>query len=244
MKYKTTGELKAIAREQLKGKYGTAILVTLLYGLISFGLSMITSVFYSNPLVSMGMAIIISLITTVLALGMTKLYLNIAKDEEYQVMDLFWGFSNHPDKVIVATLLLLVLLLIPTVIMIVFIVFFAVTKSNFALILLLAGCIAAGVLIVVLGLAYNLYSVILADNKEVSAIEALRISRELMQGNKLRMFYLSLTFIGWSLLGLISLGIAYLWITPYISVTSMHFYLDIKEKKQLEAMQNNTEMYI
>lgn len=240
MNYKTTGELKAIAREQLKGKYGTVILIMIVYSVVSFVFSMINSFFLGESMVSFGITVIIMLLTTVLSLGIVKLFLNIAREEEFGINDLFWGFKNHPDKIIVVTILLFLLELVPAVVMTVFIVFFAVTNSNFALILMVVGCIAAFVAMCVIGFMYALVTTILADDKELSAIEAMRLSRELMKGNKLRYFYLSLTFIGWMLLGMLSFGIAYLWIMPYMSLTTVHFYLDLREKN-MPTTQNFSE---
>jgi len=49
----------------------------------------------------------------------------------------------------------------------------------------------------------------------------------LMQGNKRRMFYLELTFLGWSILNIFTLGIGSLWLTPYMQATNAAFYLDV-----------------
>ena len=48
-----------------------------------------------------------------------------------------------------------------------------------------------------------------------------------MSGNKMRLFLLDLSFIGWFLLGLITFGIAFLWITPYWNTARAAFYEDL-----------------
>lgn len=49
-------------------------------------------------------------------------------------------------------------------------------------------------------------------------------SRQLMNGHKAQLFLLDLSFIGWHILALLTIGIGYLWLTPYISATKAAFY--------------------
>lgn len=60
--------------------------------------------------------------------------------------------------------------------------------------------------------------------QEVAATEAINKSRELMNGHKWEYFLLELSFIGWDLLGGLSLGIGFLWILPYIKATEAEYY--------------------
>ena len=55
-----------------------------------------------------------------------------------------------------------------------------------------------------------------------------------MDGYKLQYFFLGLSFIGWMLLCLLTLGIGFLWLIPYIQVTYAKFYLNLKEQSTLE----------
>ena len=74
--------------------------------------------------------------------------------------------------------------------------------------------------------SYSMAPYILAENPQMTAREALQASKDLMHGKKGQLFYLGLTFIGWFLLGAFSLGIAYIWIIPYIQATFAAFYDD------------------
>ena len=76
-------------------------------------------------------------------------------------------------------------------------------------------------------LRYSMVPYILADNPELSASEALRMSKEMMRGNKGRFFCLGLSFIGWIILGALSFGIGFLWIDPYIHAAQADFYREI-----------------
>ena len=68
---------------------------------------------------------------------------------------------------------------------------------------------------------------ILADNPSMTANDARRKSMDIMRGNKWRLFCLQLSFIGWLLLCVLTLGILTLWISPYIQTATAAFYEDI-----------------
>lgn len=55
-------------------------------------------------------------------------------------------------------------------------------------------------------------------------------SRELMVGNKGRYFMMQLSFLGWWILGSITLGIGFIWIYPYYKLTMANFYRDLVDK--------------
>jgi uncharacterized membrane protein len=46
------------------------------------------------------------------------------------------------------------------------------------------------------------------------------------------LFLLSLSFIGWALLCILTLGIGFLWLIPYINVSVAKFYQDIKGEEE------------
>ena len=54
-------------------------------------------------------------------------------------------------------------------------------------------------------------------------------SATLMDGHKMDLFILDLSFIGWWIVAAITCGIGALWVAPYVSVTTTNFYLDIKK---------------
>jgi uncharacterized membrane protein len=59
---------------------------------------------------------------------------------------------------------------------------------------------------------------------QMTATEAITASRQVMDGHKAELFLLDLSFIGWFLLGAITLGIGYIWITPYYTETRANYY--------------------
>lgn len=78
---------------------------------------------------------------------------------------------------------------------------------------------------------YAMMPYLMAEFPELSAMDAMRESKRLMCGNKWRLFCLQLSFIGWILLGCITLGIGMLWVNPYKSAAEAAFYLEITGRK-------------
>lgn len=81
---------------------------------------------------------------------------------------------------------------------------------------------------IIMAFAYFLTPYILVENPEMKVSDALRKSRMMMKGHKFDLFYLELSFIGWILLGILTLGIGYLWLIPYMYTTVAAFYNDLK----------------
>ena len=77
---------------------------------------------------------------------------------------------------------------------------------------------------------------ILAENPEMSASEAINLSKQMMDGNKWRLFCLRLSFIGWDILCGLTLGIGYLWLNPYKQTAEAVFYREVSgtEKRDFE----------
>lgn len=81
---------------------------------------------------------------------------------------------------------------------------------------------------VVKSFAYALTPYILADNPEISVNQAINLSSRMMEGHKFDLFWLMLSFIGWILIGILTLGVGYLWLVPYMYTTIAAFYQDVK----------------
>jgi len=78
---------------------------------------------------------------------------------------------------------------------------------------------------------YKMIPYILADCPDIPRKEAFRISKEMMHGNKMDAFILDLSFFGWSLLSVITCGIAgVFYVNPYIAATDAELFLAIREE--------------
>ena len=71
---------------------------------------------------------------------------------------------------------------------------------------------------------------ILADDSDVGIFGAITRSRGLMDGNKWKYFRLQWRFFGWILLCLLTLGIGFIWLAPYMQTSMAAFYQDVKEQ--------------
>lgn len=84
---------------------------------------------------------------------------------------------------------------------------------------------------IVKSFSYMLTPYILLDNPQMPVMAAIDESRRLMHGNKWRAFFLGLSFIGWWLLGILTLGLLYFWLVPYQSITMGAFYRAVLREK-------------
>lgn len=114
---------------------------------------------------------------------------------------LFAGFKNFAQTM-VAGLLYMLILVVGTILLIV------------------PGIIAA------CGLSMTF--VIMAENYNVSGVDALKMSWNMMMGHKWEYFCLCFRFIGWLLLNILTLGILGLWIQPWMQMSTINFYRDLK----------------
>lgn len=80
--------------------------------------------------------------------------------------------------------------------------------------------------------AYSMTPYILIDNPELSANQAIILSKKMMKGHKFDLFFLQLSFIGWIFLSIFTLGIGLLWVIPYMMTAQAAFYQDIRKEYQ------------
>jgi len=142
-----------------------------------------------------------------MALGLVIFILSISRKKEARVAQIFDGFNNFGTALAAYLLVALFVIL-------------------WLLLLIVPGIIAA--------LAYSQTFFIIADDKDIRPMDALRKSKKMMYGYKWKLFCLGLRFIGWVLLSMLTLGILLLWIYPYMYVSYAKFYDDIKDSVETE----------
>lgn len=138
-------------------------------------------------------------------LGVIMIYLNMAKGEQPDIGRMFDGFQNVGPCVILYLLTNVFIFL-------------------WSLLFVIPGIIK--------GLSYSMGFYILAEHPEMSATEALNESKRIMVGHKGDLFVLYLSFIGWALLAIPTFGLIYIWLIPYMSMTTANFYNAIKPQVQ------------
>ena len=167
-----------------------------------------TALFFLATMISQSSGQVIFFLPLILApalsYGYTVFFLRFSRGEESTVSVLFDGFSNRFGTILFVYLVMMVRILL------------------WSLLLIIPGIVAA--------FAYSQTWFILVDKKDIGALGAIEESKRMMMGHKWQLFLLSLSFIGWSLLTILTLFIGYLWLTPYMWVTFAKFYDSIKHE--------------
>ena len=76
---------------------------------------------------------------------------------------------------------------------------------------------------------YSMIPYLLAENPNITTDEAFSLSKQMTTGQKMDLFVLDLSFLGWIILGLICCGIGILFVLPYPEATNAEVYLNLKE---------------
>lgn len=151
------------------------------------------------------------LITGAFTLGLAILYLNLVKYGSADFSDLFKGF-NQFGKALGASLLMYLFIFL------------------WSLLLIIPGIIAS--------IRYSQTFYILAENPDMKVTEAINLSKKMMAGVKWKYFMLTLSFIGWALLSLLTFGIGYLWLIPYVYTSLAVFHTDLTRSYNGEITEN------
>jgi uncharacterized membrane protein len=196
---KSISELRATARERLKGNWGKSILTVVVYCILT---ALINGGTYFK---SIGW--VVSILTLVISgawsAGLLTYFIHLVRQEAHSVKLLF---SQLPRLIPFFILLLIQGIFI----------------FLWMLLLIIPGIIAS--------LRYSQSFYIMIDNPEMKATDAINRSKEMMKGQKWKYFLLHLSFIGWYLLCIPTLGIGLLWLLPYIYATQASFYEDLRLK--------------
>lgn len=196
-------ELKQQAKEQLKGNVGSYFLVLLAYVGIAFAIGFV------GGLLSLILPILGTIAMYValppLMIGFYMVFLNGTYGDQPKASTLFEGYKKeYFGKSIILYFLVLIF------------------TCLWSLLLVIPGIIMA--------FAYSMSWFVLAENPNMTAREAIRESKEIMNGHKMDFFVLSLSFIPWILLVYVTLGIASIYVMPYMQLTITNFYHNIKRQ--------------
>ena len=84
---------------------------------------------------------------------------------------------------------------------------------------------------IIMSYAYAMTPYIMNDRPDLDASDCIHESRVMMKGYKWKLFCLDLSFIGWALLCILTLGIGFLWLQPYIEASHAKFYEELKARR-------------
>lgn len=231
----TSSQLRTSAREALKGKWGKAALITLIYIIVTYVIGFVLA------FIPVFGRIALWVVSLPLSYGILVTFIKLKRGEEVSYIDFFnFGFSQF-SKVWSVFGNMVLKLIVPVILVVVFIMLMvfggagAIVGAAFntagatagfsgITIIGLIGYIASLIYLIIKGYLYSLSYYILNDNPDKTGKEIVEESEKLMKGNRWAFFWLGLTFIGWSILAGLTLGIGMLWLTPYIMVTFVCFY--------------------
>lgn len=202
-------EIKKEAKEIISNKLGEAIKILLLFFLISFlagfviGFGMgIFEIDSDSNLGTTIKSVLEIILNGLFSFGMLSFYLKLSRSEDVTYKELF-SKTNMFFKFIITSLLMGLIIA--------------------------GGCLLFIIPGIILAIALSLTMYVLLDNPNMSSIDAIKRSYDMMKGYKMEFFMLQLSFLGWLILGIFTLGILYLWLIPYMSVAQANFYNKIKD---------------
>ena len=183
-------DYRARAWNALKGKIGNYAVVTIIFSAITAGIAAIPfigilSLFVAGPL----------------TLGITIISLMVAKNQKFQISNMFDGFKNFLNSFL--------LMLINQIFIVLWTLLFVIPG-------------------IVKTYAYSMSFYIMADNPELDQETCRKRSMEMMEGHKWELFCLHFSFIGWAILSSLTFGIGFVFLIPYVQTATAEFYLNLK----------------
>ena len=158
------------------------------------------------------MALALFAVGSAVRVGYFRYHLNLADGKPAAIGDLFVYFP-HLVNLVLSRLLR------------------AVYAFLWMLLLIIPGIIAT--------YRYRMTDFLLAEDPTLAPDEAISRSKELMDGRKFDLFVLDLSFIGWDLLCILTLGIGYLWLNPYKQASYTAFYRSLTMSGYENLMSSN-----
>lgn len=207
-------EIKRQAKQSLKGNWGLVVLLTFILFLINAVLPNAIDIImnggfttrinqdqtsFSADMVSL----LVSIVLIPLSVTVYWFYLSLIRNEQPQISQVFSNLKDIKKFLKLLGLSFLQHLLV----------------FLWSFLLVVPGIVKA--------LAYSQSYYLLRDHPEYSVIQAITESRMRMKGYKWKYFLLGLSFIGWGILCLFTLGIGLLWLIPYIATSIATFYNEL-----------------
>ncbi len=234
-------ELTRRARESLSGAWGPAIgLIVIAYAILFGAMLVSMAVPFANLVVQY-------VLMPPMMVGVVMFFLSRIRRQPATIGQLFQGFNAFGPSVLTMLLLVLIFLGVMLALAIPFMgAAFAILASGggFAALRESGGSpetmrslpvlmgvfvifyIALLVVMTWLQLRFAMIWAILADRPATGAVATLRRSAQIMRGRKWKFFCLMLRYVGWSLLSILTCGIGYLWVLPYMCAGYVAFYDD------------------
>lgn len=205
---RTIGQLFSASWAGLKGNWKSPMLASLICMLISGGFSIgLTTIDISDGEVDNLISSIISfLITIPMSVAIAQTFLYYVRGLRQDCIDTLFqkAFREYPRSLSLGFMVYLYTFL-------------------WSLLLVIPGIIKA--------LSYAMTNYIAIDHPDWSVGECINESMRMMRGHKMRLFLITLIFIVLGFLSIFTLGIALLWLCPWMYSIQANFYEDLKQQQ-------------
>lgn len=192
--------------------------------------------YFISIIVKTGILFLTIIVMSILQFASNKVYLKMSKSPEPVFFNDFTDGLKDWKKAVRTGLWTFLWLFIWGLIAIPVMIIFSILISIISIVLgtseLITILIPIGVLISLAGfipmfiksLSYSMAIYLAGEYNKIGAIKALTLSKKITENHKMDLFVLSLSFLGWILLCVLTFGIASLWVNPYISLTQVNAY--------------------
>lgn len=254
--YSRCYQLKDRAKDALRGKYRPAMYLCVLSALISMSASLFVddcmqSLLPAVPglsdgftpwkllpsfLLSSAASFLLNTLLGIFQLGVALFFLNAACGQPGSLWDLFYGFRQ--DNAAKAATISAVRTLVELAGFLAFRFFlncYLMTGSPDWLFASAVALAAGACIAIPISLSLELSFYLMLDFPDKSARELMGSSIRIMYGHKKRFFFIKLSFLPLTLLGVCSFYIGFLWIMPYVQMTYVHFFLDTMNPQKSTA---------
>ena len=229
--------IRSKARRQLKDRMGLAVRTILLSTILLNIVNVMLDITDDNILpYYILFAIGYLFISAPIQAGRCKFLLNMVQGkEEPKISDLFSQF-NIFLKVFTMSLIIFIF---QSLIMLISILIIKgsliegvmnVKLSVSSVSLIFISSLAVSIFLLIIQIIYSQINYIMVENPEIKIIECMKRSRKMMKGVKFKYFKLQFSFIGWWIFSIFTLGIAALWVNPYVMLANTNFYEEIKNR--------------
>ena len=228
-------KLKTKAKKSLNGKYTPLVLSLLVFVIAYLFGDIFDLLLNTHYLASLFMIVAIILFN----MGFINSVIKTARGKRIEVDNLF-KHTHLSLKYLIITLIISLILLFLALLLAIDYKSLSTVLSNASNISFLPYTILVivGSVLSVLILAFAIYIIIsfsqvyfiLNDEPDMKIGDIITMSFDMLDGYRLDYLVLCLSFIGWLVLGLFTLGILYLWVIPYMLVTFVNFYDKIKDR--------------
>lgn len=205
---RTIGQLLSDSWAGLKGNWKSPMLASLIYIIISGGLSSGLSALNIFPHDDFdgAFSLLSFLITIPMSVAIAQTFLLYVRGMRQDCIDNMFqkAFREYPRSLSLGFMVSLYTLL-------------------WSLLLLVPGIIKA--------LSYSMTNYIALEHPDWSVGECINESMRMMRGHKMRLFLINLIFAGLGLLSIFTLGIALLWLCPWMYSIQANFYEDLKKQQ-------------